>query len=404
MDARVVAQLEERLAGLQDTSQARLHEFEDADLALHPAIEIPETNFSIEEYENIASNLARMAASGDDQSLVEAARGIAVLAYNTLMDPIDGQRPQLIRHNSPKPFFHKYRSGFTEEWLRTTGLSTLDLRSLSKQIGPDESEMPVLRLIRQSANEFERKSSIGKWAFSQLKARRHRGPLRKVGKPRHLRPDSMETLYGFSSSYKFPNLGRELSESLRRKFLDFSSGEIKYLFYRAAITLDKFHGEAAQFRSQIDLLMSLAFGGQYGLRYSGMWLWHDFQAAARKLRIPNEHMFDLLEWALQDSSWARYAGRSLGAVRALKKFYLEYECNPGRSRYYVYARLINRRYFDCTDWRGNRELILALNRIYLQSGSDLWTESPYKEWGELLAAKILDSQPMLDYQSHNPRY
>lgn len=408
MNLALMEALEERLAGLQDCSSKELNEFEDADLAMYPATEISELDLSIQQCELIANHIIKLMAKCEDESMLYAVRLLAVLAYNILMEP-----DKFHQYTHRRPFFHKYNH-YTEDWLRTNGVTTINLEELSesqhqKQQQQQDQETPTygradglkLKLIYPLASEYERKCSIGVWAFCHLRVFRpnSRRQLQHFIEKIVCLPESlvMRDSYGFYNSYKFPSLDRNVYQIMRNQCIYHKPGELMYVFYRGAIILDRVFNDS-DMKYQKRLLMGLVFGGRdsrdEGLLYADLGLWNRAQLAALALRIRMVDLLDDLKWALEDPRWVKYAASSLKFVQILKDFYLKYEAHtrPERNRYHVYARLINHHYFYWLSSKSSQELSHALYRLSYPDdrGSDYGIDTVYREWGELLAAKLLD--------------
>lgn len=400
-DAKLIEELEEKLEGLQDADSRQLNGFEDADLAMYPAIEIPEINLTIVQCETIANNLIRLMlnSENDETSMLMVARAMAVLAYNTLMDI-----HQSYASSRQMPLFHRFnKSVYNEKWLRTTGVTAVDIEELSKkplQESDGTSDAEKLELVSVLADENERKTSIGVWAFCHLRALRPnaRRNLRSFFERVVVYPNNkmMEASYGFRSAYKFPLPSHHVFNFFRNQCVYQKPGELMYLFYRGAIILEGIFQNPKLLR-QKRLLMGLAYGGREdGLLYGGLTLWTQSVFAVKALDIPHHQLFDDLAWALKDERWVKYSASSLKVVEMLKQFYIKYEgLIRRRNRYHIYARVVNHYYFYWLSSRSNLELSHALRLLYLSPSEAANSmdnqqagDSVYLRWGELLAAKI----------------
>lgn len=388
LDPKLKAFLEKRSPGLQDSDPIYLDEFEDSDLANYPAIEIPETNLSVEQCEKIVNILIGMMETCDEISILVAVRIISVLAYNTLMTP---------RANET-PFFRKFTH--REDWLRTNGVSTVDLIELclsSQTNQPQDGSAGVkkFRLTNPEASDFERKCTIGYWAHSHLRAlhtisgKRLRTLLGGTfeGKKFH-------KLYGFSPSYMFPLPSAQTCQQLLSLCGKNRIGEQMYLFYRSIIVSEQINGPRKSGRSSQaqNQLLNYMLVGPYGLGYAGLSLWNSCKSASSELGIPIEQLLVDLEWALQDSRWKKYSARSLETVDLLRQFYRTYEDNKSearsatKSRYYMYAQIVDPRYFEKLHFKSSIELVTALNLVAGLVKS--YQPDCYEAWGALIADKI----------------
>lgn len=392
LDQDLVDFLEKRLDGLQDSDSIELNGFEDSDLAMYPAIAIPEINLSADQCELVANTLIGMMETLDQRTMVDAVRAVSVLAYNALMNPGGRQ----------VPFFHLFdKTNHRESWLRTTGVSAVDLRELCESwqlgAGPQSAGAgPRLRLVNRDASEFERKCTIGYWAFTHLRAignatdgEQWRNILTSKFDRRQF-----EQFYGFQPAYECPRPSAEVSQLFVNTCCKNKIGEQVYLFYRAAIVLENIYHDS-RYKIRRDLLLFAAFDldsirpVRFGLRYAGLNLWLRCRLASERLGISIGQLCDDLEWALVDPRWSKYSAASVKIVAIIRQFHDRYENQIKRkSRYYMYAHAVNFYYFYRLSLKPSKEIVAALGTLASPCVSRDPNLSGYQKWGELIAAKI----------------
>lgn len=389
---RIIENLEEYLTTSRTSGAMGLNEFQDSDFAMYPAIEINEQQLSADECETIANNILAHISTGSNIRRGEPARALAALAYNSLMDPtIVRTYPN---YSNQRPFFHKPEFKFSEDWLRISGKSELDLRDYlnpPERVAQSEAK---LKLILPGASELARKATIGAWAFYYLRFMGNLGAVPVVTPSINNLTKTITTMYGFQVPYKLRLGDKLVSARLSHEYLHEKPGEVLYLYYRSIITLEnmtKHHG------AQRELLQRLAFS-HGALCEAGLWMWTWSRDAAEVLCISEEEFFDLLEEALDDPSWARYTSWSKKNLNSLREFHQKYIVAARRGtlqcKYFQYAKPVNHLYFHSLSLRGNRELVQAMMHVIeLKQGieidivqqAELWTV-----WGKMIGAKVYE--------------
>lgn len=385
---------------------SNLNEFQDDDLAMYPAIEIREQDLTADECEIIANNIKQeIDAAPDEDSMIKPARALVALAFNALMDP-----QRISNESDEKPLFQKDEfKRVSESWLRTCDVSDIDLREYiheSKFVEPensDELRLSLLKLIHTHASDFRRKASIGAWAYYYLRLMGHFGEevWSRAGAEYFYR--TFLELYGFASAYRFPSFSVRGYKLLEKKYIFNMPGEILYLLYRSIILVEN---REFDYRGTKNPLEQLVFEYPRGLYEGRLWLWNWCKRAAGKknLDLPVEKVLDELEWALgeldrSDDRFIKYTNSSRSRIAYLREFHRRYiryslENSKRRSKYFMYARLVNPCYFSCLRLKANRELVSALIHIIEARQNHRISQRPkrppWKRLGDELGAKILD--------------
>lgn len=408
-----------------------LNEFHDDDLAMYPAIEIREQDLTAQECETIANNILKAINLADENSVVNPTRALVALAYNSLMDP----RRERNRENSimEKPLLHKEQFKYVEKWFRVCDISDLNLREYltsdvtiepgngdeAEEDDQDEDEdeheeraevgeenLPKLKLLRPDAGNFERKASIGAWAYCHLKLMANSKDYLWSRSSTERFSTIIQNMYGFNVAYEFPVLSKSSYCLVGDKLMVNKSGEALYLLYRSMMIMEG--SRYSQTREPKWLLGRLVFGHPGGLVQGRLWLWNWAKSASssKALGVSVERIFNELEWVLseldhEDSRFVKYTSIPRVNLANLREFHRKYlraapvvsrNANSTRSKYFQYARLVNEFYFHSLRLRANRELICAM--IYItekQSNTKVYNRPmrpPWRRWGDEMGTRI----------------
>lgn len=407
MEPPLIEDLEKKLTDEElKESICELNEFEDEDLAKYPAIEIKKLNLTALECKTIADNILEAIRSADASTIEGPARALIVLAYNSLMDP---QRPfsrlpsgELDRENTPLFQLDKYEP--SESWFRTSGVSDIDLREYLTPVGQDEGDSNLgLKLIRLDANEFERKASIGVWAFYHLRL--------MVGTQKDpwstyqniYAHNLIREFYDFDMAYQFtPRLFRHKYELMVSYFMgENKPGELLHLLYRSIMIR---HGSESNPAKK--LLRGLVFNAR-GLEdgHLALWNWTKSAASSGGLDVSVRTLFEEFDRVLselddEDLRFKKYTSvtrHKLANLREFHRKYIEatYSGDTRRSKYFMYARLVDDSYFRGLKLSANRELICALMLLVERKGSITIKSKPMRppwgRWGDEMGARIWNS-------------
>lgn len=392
--------------------------FHDGDLQYYRSIEIPERQLSLGECELMVEYIVEKSHKLGPK--FNAMKHLAYLAYNSLLDVIPASQSssshlqacrQVNSESDPLmvPFFHKYRH-YTEDWFRTKYCSMLffDLLTSSRArsyrlsqsvevsrrgedsiaIGKNTSSTTI-ELIREQASLYERKATIGAWAFSYLAAIKmeSEGASREYNRPTKLLGQMMQ-VYSFEPTYTF------VVPHLNRNHLDYLDEELMFIVLRGAIILENIMHDP-QMGGQRELLLDLAY---YSLRGHCLALMNWFNDAADTLQVPVELLFDDLNDLLLKVGLIVDARN----VRVLRRVHREYVLNElpqsdmdadgddeRPSKYYMYARLFLHQYFHCFGHIHNETSIAILARIKQLCAGSLQIDS-YSEVSNM-AMPLIDT-------------
>lgn len=384
--------------------------FHDEDLRHYKAIEIPERKLSVADCESMAEYIIEESHALGSQ--FNAMKHLAYLAYNSLLDssapPFDSDQT-----TSMEPFFHKYRN-YTEDWFCAKGCSNLfaDMSCWleQKRENPDlvmvesgekgtnkrKRARRAIELVRFQASLYERKATIGAWAFSYLAAIKMEtgGADREYTRPTKLLGQMMQ-VYSFEPAYAF------VAPHLNQSHLNHLDEELLFIVLRGAIILENILHEPRML-AQRELLLDLAY---YSLRGHCITLMNWFNEVAATLDVPVESLFDDFNELLLEVGLVVLARN----VRILRRVFREYvlsnkssKCEDldgaGRNspikprRYFMYARLFLHQYFHCFGSKHNEITIAILAKIReLCTGPRSYCYSDLKNDPEITRVNVLAS-------------
>lgn len=347
--------------------------FFDEDLQYYRSIEIPERRLSLEECELMVEYIIEKSHTLGTE--FNALKHLAYLAYNSLLDVCqEAASSQISDESHPKmePFFHKYRH-FTEDWFGTKYCSLLffDLLNCGKIHASTCREKAASKrnsivLTRPAASLYERKATIGAWAFSYLAAIKmeSEGATREYARPTKLL-GQLKQVYSFEPAYSFkvPHLNGDHLNCLNEELL--------FVVLKGAIILENILDDDRMSR-QRELLLNLAY---YSLRGHCMSLMNWFNDVSLTLKVPVELLLDDMNDLLLKVGLVVLARN----VRVLRRVHREYvlkqpadcsptcdpgqECKPSSSKYFMYARLLLHQYFHCLGHIHNETTIAILAKI-----------------------------------------